>query len=220
MNRDTLRVVILSPALAVRAGLRALLVAESGDKLEQPAVEILAEAASLAVLEQLPAQTNLLLMTPDAALVQELERVSASSAGQLAVLMLVNDPQDAQILPGLPLRAWGLLPEDTTPQELLAALAALQQDLCVGDPALMQFIWPDNRHAGEMETELVEPLTERESEVLQLLAQGLANKQIGLQLEISEHTVKFHVSSIYAKLDASNRAEAVRLGVQRGLILI
>lgn len=220
MKRDTLRVVILSPALAVRAGLRTLLAAEIGAGPERPPVEIIAEAASLTDLGPLPAQADLLLMTADSALAQDLEQVSSSSAGQLAILMLSSDPQDARILPGLPLRAWGLLPEDTTTQELLAALVALQQGLCVGDPAMMQFLWPENRLSGEMQTDLVEPLTERESEVLQLLAQGLANKQIGVQLEISEHTVKFHVSSIYAKLGASNRAEAVRLGVQSGLILI
>jgi DNA-binding NarL/FixJ family response regulator len=56
--------------------------------------------------------------------------------------------------------------------------------------------------------------------VLQLLAQGMANKQIAMKLAISEHTVKFHVSSIYTKLGAANRTEAVRLGVRRGLILL
>ena len=66
----------------------------------------------------------------------------------------------------------------------------------------------------------VEELTGRESEVLQLLTQGLANKQIAARLGISEHTVKFHVSAIYAKLGATNRAEAVRVGVQRGLVLL
>jgi len=70
------------------------------------------------------------------------------------------------------------------------------------------------------EEQLVEPLTEREAEVLQLLAQGLANKQIALTLSISEHTVKFHVSGIYAKLGATNRTEAVRLGVRQGLIIL
>ena len=65
-----------------------------------------------------------------------------------------------------------------------------------------------------------ESLTERETEVLQLLSQGLANKQIATSLGISEHTVKFHVSSIYTKLGATNRAEAVRLGVQGGLVVL
>jgi DNA-binding NarL/FixJ family response regulator len=66
----------------------------------------------------------------------------------------------------------------------------------------------------------VEPLTEREIQVLQLLARGLANKQIAVSLEISEHTVKFHVSSIYAKLGVTNRTEAVRSGIQHGLIVL
>jgi DNA-binding NarL/FixJ family response regulator len=65
-----------------------------------------------------------------------------------------------------------------------------------------------------------ELLTEREVEVLQLLAQGLANKQIAQLLNISANTVKFHVSSIYTKLGATNRTEAVRLGLQSGLILL
>lgn len=66
----------------------------------------------------------------------------------------------------------------------------------------------------------IEALTEREQEVLQLLAQGLANKQIAGQLGISAHTVKFHISSIYGKLGATNRTEAVRIGLQIGLILL
>jgi DNA-binding NarL/FixJ family response regulator len=66
----------------------------------------------------------------------------------------------------------------------------------------------------------IEALTERELQVLQLLAQGLANKQIAITLGISDHTVKFHVSGIYAKLGAASRTEAVRLGVRQGLIVL
>ena len=61
-------------------------------------------------------------------------------------------------------------------------------------------------------------LTPREVEVLELLAEGLANKAIGVRLKISDQTVKFHVASIIGKLGASNRTEAVRLAVRRGLI--
>ena len=67
---------------------------------------------------------------------------------------------------------------------------------------------------------MFETLTGREIEVLQYVAQGLANKQIGLAMGISEHTVKFHISSIYAKLGVSNRTEAVRRGVRLGLIAL
>jgi DNA-binding NarL/FixJ family response regulator len=64
------------------------------------------------------------------------------------------------------------------------------------------------------------PLTERELEVLGLLARGMANKQIAVELGISEHTVKFHVSSIYTKLNVTNRTEAVRAGLRGGWIAL
>ena len=64
------------------------------------------------------------------------------------------------------------------------------------------------------------PLTERESEVLGLVAKGLANKQIAVALGISEHTVKFHVSSIYSKLNVTNRTEAVREGLRGGWVAL
>ncbi len=70
------------------------------------------------------------------------------------------------------------------------------------------------------ESELVELLTARELDVLELLAQGLANKAIADRLGISDQTVKFHVASITSKLGAANRTDAVRLGVRRGLIAL
>jgi two-component system, NarL family, response regulator YdfI len=76
--------------------------------------------------------------------------------------------------------------------------------------------------AAEIETELdfVEPLTDRELRVLNLLADGLSNPQIARLLNISRNTVKFHVSSIISKLGATSRTEAVTIGVKRGLILL
>jgi DNA-binding NarL/FixJ family response regulator len=76
---------------------------------------------------------------------------------------------------------------------------------------------PPRDDAGDV---AVEPLTQRESEVLDLLAEGLPNKAIAARLGISDQTVKFHVASIAAKLGASNRTEAVRLAVRRGLITL
>jgi DNA-binding NarL/FixJ family response regulator len=90
---------------------------------------------------------------------------------------------------------------------------------------MMEAIFTLSRGAKHISSErepdgIVETLTQRETQVLQLLSQGLANKQIALSLEISEHTVKFHVSSIYAKLGVTNRTEAVRQGVRHGLIVL
>ena len=73
---------------------------------------------------------------------------------------------------------------------------------------------------GDGESDVVEALTHREVQVLELLAEGLPNKAIADRLNISDQTVKFHVSSISAKLGAANRTDAVRRAVRRGLIAL
>ena len=73
-------------------------------------------------------------------------------------------------------------------------------------------------HGTSEEDRLVEPLTDREIQVLELLAEGLSNKRIGARLGISDQTAKFHVASIAGKLSAHNRTEIVRVAVRRGLL--
>jgi DNA-binding NarL/FixJ family response regulator len=68
--------------------------------------------------------------------------------------------------------------------------------------------------------EFLEQLTPREHEVLRMLALGLANKQIAARLNISEHTIKFHVAAILGKLNAASRTEAVAIGIRHGLVLL
>ncbi len=207
-----IRVVILAQTLAVRAGLRALLAADER-------LEVVAEAATLAELGMLPPETDILVSLAEAAPRLDLEDITKEIEPAPAVLLLTDEPFEAKFLAGLPLRAWGLLPLDSSEEELLAAIRALHQGLMVSTPAVMQ---PLIRQAiaANPEEYLVKELTEREMEVLELLADGLANKQIALELEISEHTVKFHVSSIYTKLGAANRTEAVRIGARLGLIVL
>jgi NarL family two-component system response regulator YdfI len=137
-----------------------------------------------------------------------------------ALLLLTDSSADLQAYTSLPLRAWGALPLDASEGELAAAVLALHEGLVVGALALMQPLSEQVMLTGGDIDLLVEELTARETEVLQLLAYGLANKQIAYELEISEHTVKFHVSSIYTKLGATNRTEAVRLAVRLGLIVL
>jgi DNA-binding NarL/FixJ family response regulator len=74
--------------------------------------------------------------------------------------------------------------------------------------------------ADAEEDEFDEPLTPREVQVLELLAEGLPNKAIAVRLHISDQTVKFHVSSISGKLGARNRTDAVRRAVRRGMIAL
>ena len=136
-----------------------------------------------------------------------------------ALLLLSNDPADALRLVNYPL--WGILPLETGETELEAAIQALGEGLCVGAPSLLRgmLVRRPNSEADADEFN-TQPLTERELEVLQLAAEGLANKQIALSLGISEHTVKFHLSSIYTKLGVTSRTEAVRAGVRGGLVAL
>ena len=129
-----------------------------------------------------------------------------------AILFLRDEATNEQlVMPSF--RAWGVLPLDASATELRAAVHALSQGLIVGP---RQFLFP----ALDDETLFRGSLTERESEVLALLAKGLANKQIAVSLGISEHTVKFHVSSIYTKLNVTNRTQAVREGLRNGWIVL
>ncbi len=75
-------------------------------------------------------------------------------------------------------------------------------------------------YAGVQEAGVLEPLTPREVQVLGLLAEGAGNKEIAARLNISEHTAKFHISSIFSKLGVSTRTEAVTRGYREGLIMI
>ena len=124
-----------------------------------------------------------------------------------ATLLLSDRPLNVREMRRL-FKVWGILPNDVSAEELTAAVHALSQGLIVGTSTLL--------FESESEPLSQGPLSDRESEVLGLLAKGLANKQIALALGISEHTVKFHVSSIYTKLNVTNRTEALRAGLRGG----
>ena len=217
------RIVVLASAVAVRSGLRTLL--EAGEQ-----VEVVDEAATLGEALPLPKDTDVLVAVADPiGLSQLTESLLDAEPLPVLVLLAAQEADAAQIMAALHPRAWGLLPLDASAEELAAAVGALREGLFVGLPSLLaplsaslqQGVRKDVRPvSGEAVEMAVELLTERELQILHLLAQGLANKQIALRLGISEHTVKFHVSGIYHKLGASNRTEAVRLGARQGLIVL
>jgi DNA-binding NarL/FixJ family response regulator len=103
-----------------------------------------------------------------------------------------------------------LLQTGASMEQIIQAIKAVATGLTVLDSAL-------NLQSSELES-LAEPLTPRETEVLQLLADGLGNKDIAEKLSISEHTIKFHIRSILGKLGAASRTEAVARGLRSGLI--
>lgn len=135
--------------------------------------------------------------------------------GGLAAVALAPDEQSAAAAWSAGARA--LLPRTISGGGLVVAIQAVAQGLAVIEPELLAFGWP----AGSPELAgLAESLTPRELEVLQLLAEGLANKAIAQRLAISEHTVKFHVNAIMSKLGAQSRTAAVVRATRLGLIVL
>ena len=190
-----IRVLLNVPSPALRAGLNALL---STDKTIRVVNDSLAEESEADVVITAASHAS---FSNDG-----LDPVSSA-----ATLFLSDDQPNIRAITRS-LRVWGILPTDASAEELTAAVHALAQGLVVGTSTLL--------FESESEPLSHGPLTDRESEVLGLLAKGLANKQIAVALGISEHTVKFHVSSIYAKLNVTNRTEAVREGLRGGWIAL
>lgn len=229
-----IRVGIVAPGRAYRVGLKAL--------LQEAGVQVVFDVSSPVELETVPLEVDVLAAAEEAAgqgLWQALQNWEEILGVHPAVLLLANryleeTRRDGTLGPlpgldragsraqrelaGLPARAWGMLTADATADELGAAVRAVQAGLLVGDPELLIPLLGSPANPNEAAPAEAEPLTGRETEVLQHLSRGLANKQIAVRLGISEHTVKFHVSSIYSKLGAGNRTEAVRIGVQQGWI--
>ncbi|UYN90635.1 MAG: response regulator transcription factor [Anaerolineales bacterium] len=159
----------------------------------------------------------MLLIAADELPEPELSQALAQAELPPAVLLFSEQQDAARGLAALPARSWGWLPPDCSEDELAAAISALAAGLITTTPALLPAALAPVPNPDEV---LAEELTERELDVLQLLAEGLANKQIALQLGISEHTVKFHSSVIYAKLGVTNRTEAVRRAARLGLLVL
>jgi DNA-binding NarL/FixJ family response regulator len=203
-----LRVLVVAVDPLARMGLTALLDGQSG-------CEVVGQAAPG---DDLPNDSFDVMVwdigwDPSPAVLDAL-RAELAEAG-VPVLVLLPDE-------GRAVEVWsaggrGLLMRDTSGERIAAALAGLLEGLVVLDPLLAEALLPITDSAS---VSLVEDLTPREHEVLQLMAQGLANRAIALHLGISEHTVKFHVNAILGKLGAQSRTDAVVRATRMGLIIL
>ena len=143
-----------------------------------------------------------------------------AAAGQ-PVVLLVRNPAAEAVADALRAGVKAVLPSELAGPEIVAAIEAAAAGLVVLDAAGIETLLRALNAVSTSGAEtLVETLTPRELEVLQLVAAGLGNKEIASRLEISEHTVKFHVASIMGKLGAASRTEAVTLGIRHGLIMV
>ena len=204
-----IRAFVVAPAPVTRAGLRSMLANAEG-----PDVRVVGEAASPTTPDPSTLSQADVVLLADEELLEEAS-IAVAEDGTQALVLISEDDHTVSRLRALPLRGWGVVPPDAPPEELAAATTAVAQGLTVLPKPLTERLLREPVASVE---ELPEPLTAREREVLELLGRGLSNRLIARELHISEHTVKFHISSLYAKLEVNNRAEAVSQGARHGLI--
>ncbi len=201
------RVLVVGDDSLARAGLVALVSTLSD-------VELVGQAAA-----EDDAASTLDAFNPDIALWDlgwspsiAFERLAEYTEAQVSVIALA--PHEEHASRARASGARGVLARDVGAASLQAALTAVAQGMLVQDPELT----PAVPHSPPGDA--VEALTRRELEVMRLLAEGSPNKAIAYRLDISEHTVKFHVNSIFTKLHAQSRTEAVAIATRLGLILL
>jgi two-component system, NarL family, response regulator YdfI len=211
-----IRVFIVAASPLARAGLENLLAARD--------VEVVASNGTIDALAEMLADA-----APDVVLIDSsgepsepmMESIVASGlASDVSVVIIGDGMTPAASADALRAGIRAALPGDISPEQLVAALQAVASGLLVLHPSHANEGLPAGSASPRTFDELTESLTRRELEVLQMLAAGLSNKEIAARLNISEHTVKFHVASILGKLGAASRTEAVSLGIRRGLVLL
>ena len=191
------------------------------DTLAEDALRQALDAADPLVSVDAPAQADVLLWdvsSVSSEATQVRAQLQAAQANGQWIVALVEGAEAAAACAELGVRA-ALLRGIHAPA-LRAAILAARAGLCVYDTAFAETWLPAPGTAPAADTPALTTLTAREHEVLQLLALGLSNRHIGERLDVSIHTVKFHVNSILAKLSASTRTAAVSSAIRAGLITV
>lgn len=207
-----IRVLIADDHELVRYALRTMLEAE-GD------IQVVAEACNGAEVEAGCAQ-----FAPDVLVLDmrmpgdggvEVCRKVREACPDTRVLVLTSFDEDEELFGVLSAGACGYLLKDTRPERIVHAIRAVADGQAVFDSAVANRIITGRPQANDT---LAEPLSDREMEVLQLMAKGQSNKEIGRSLWIGETTVKTHVSHILRKLGQADRTQAVLAAVKAGLV--
>jgi DNA-binding NarL/FixJ family response regulator len=205
-----IRLAIAAPSAVVRAGLEAL-------ARSDPEIELVGSFPDLEALDG-SRQGEMEALRPDVILAAvALEDLTSPADGFAPpVVLLATDSQPVWTRGALRAGVRAVLPRESSAGEILSAVAAAANGLAVLDPHDLELLLATPVTVAAD----VPVLTPRELEVLRMLADGEANKTIAWKLGISEHTAKFHVASILTKLDAGSRAEAVAIGIRKGIIML
>ena len=213
MKTNKIKVLLADDHQMVRAGIRQLLestkdiqvVAEAGDGEEAQAL-IQKHKPDVAVLDiQMPKATGI-----------DVTRWVRGHLPEVGVLILTAYDDEPYVMAVLQAGANGYVLKTANADELIQAVHDVHEGKSALDPAITKKLM-SNIFKGT-ETKIVDPLTDRELDVLRLAAKGFTNKAIGIQLHISDRTVQGHLAHIFAKLQANSRTEAVMRAVSLGLI--
>lgn len=211
--REPVVVAVLAAYPSVRAGLASLVQAD--ESIRPTSVRFQALLTPESVSTALPMATDIVLVDsgdiPRDALIALLNLARAEDLPLLWVGSPTIEIQDKSRI--------SVVAPDVDSATLIAAIQAIAAGLTVTDPTIN---W-QNASAEPRRLDVYSesgPLSPREQEVLQLVAAGLPNKAIARELGISDHTVKFHVSSLLSKLDSGSRTEAVTVATRRGLLFL
>ena len=154
---------------------------------------------------------DLIIVECDERTIQDVIAIAAESP---PILLLAAESNPAWVGDALRAGVRGVIPRDAPESEIVTAIEAAASGLIVLHPQ-----WIDAALANRVSVGArIEELSPREIEVLRLMAEGASNKTIAWRLNISEHTVKFHVNSIFSKMGVSSRTEAVMAGLRAGLV--
>jgi NarL family two-component system response regulator LiaR len=213
MKRTVIRVLIVDDHAFVRKGVRAFL-DEVGD------IEVIGEAGDgeEAVVQSKALQPDVILMDlvmPHMDGVEAILRITAQQE-KVRIIALTSFATDDKVFPAIKSGAMGYILKDSEPEELLDAIRRVYLGEPTLDPSIARKVLQEiSRPSKRPPTP--DPLTEREEEVLRLVAKGLSNQEIADQMVIAEVTVRTHVSHILSKLQLANRVQATLYALREGL---
>lgn len=210
---EKIRVLLADDHNIVRAGVRQLL--ESANDLQVIAEAEDGEQAQTLIQQHRPDVAVLDIQMPKASGI-EVTRWVRSNLPEVGILILTAYDDDPYVMAVLQAGANGYVLKTGQADELIQAVRDVYEGKSALDPIITRKLM-SNIFKGN-DKNIIEPLTDRELDVLRLAAKGFTNKAIGVQLSISDRTVQGHLAHIFAKLQANSRTEAVMRAVSLGLI--